>query len=80
MTTCFAYFVRGQFVEATRANLAGVVLAATCALMIPWCLYSAVIARTWMVSDPVTVGGGLAIGLCGLTVALWAVRVMGSFV
>lgn len=80
MTTCFAHFVRGQFVEATRASLAGVVLAATCALMIPWCLYSAAIARTWMVSDPVIVGGGLAIGLCGLTVALWAVRVMGSFV
>lgn len=80
MTTCFAHFVRGQFVEATRANLAGVVLAMTSALLIPWCLYSAAIGRTWKVSDPVTAGGGLAIGLCGSTVVLWAVRVMGNFV
>jgi hypothetical protein len=80
MTTSFAYFVRGHFVDAAQASLAGVVLAATCALMIPWCLFSAAIGRTWMVSDPVTFGAILAIVLCGLTVVLWAVRMIGYFV
>lgn len=78
MTTCFAHFVRGQFAPAVQANLAGFVLATTCALMIPWCLFSAMIGRTWMVSDPVTAGGGLVIGLSVLTVALWAVRIWQS--
>ncbi len=78
MTTCFAHFVRGEFAEATRANLAGVVLAAVCALIIPWCLWSAWIGRLWLVSDPVVVGGGLTISLSGLALALWLARMISA--
>ena len=77
MTTCFSHFVRGHLVEAARANLAGVILATVCALLIPWCLISAMIGRLWLVSDPVSVGGSLMIGLSSLTVLLWVVRLIG---
>ena len=73
MTTCFAHFVRGQFVEAARANLSGAVLATVCVLLIPWCFWSAYCRRLWMVSEPVTVAGVLAVCLAGLCVLLWAV-------
>lgn len=76
MTTCFSHFVRGQFVEAARANLAGTVLAMVCLLLIPWCLWSAQRGRLWLVSDPVTFTGTLVISLSGLAVLLWAVRLV----
>ena len=77
MTTCFAHFVRGDFPAAARSNLAGLLLAAVCALMIPWCLWSAYYKRLWMVADPVAVGGTLAICLSGLAVLLWLTRLIG---
>jgi hypothetical protein len=77
MTTSFAHFVRGHFVAAAQANPAGVVLATVCVLMIPWCFFSACTGRLWLVSDPVTVGGGLTLSLCMVTVVLWMVRLSG---
>ena len=76
MTTCFAHFVRGEFVLAANANLAGVVLAAVCALLIPWSLWSAHRGRLWMVSDPVTFAGVLTICMSGLAVLFWAARLI----
>lgn len=76
MTTCFSHFVRGQFVAAARANLAGAVLAAVCVLLIPWCLWSALRGRLWMVADPVSFAGSLVISLSGLAVLFWAVRLI----
>ncbi len=76
MTTSFSHFVRGQFVEAARANLAGTLLAAVCSLLIPWCLWSARIGRLWMISDPVEVGGILSICLATVTVLIWLARVI----
>lgn len=77
MTTCFAFFVRGQFVEAVRANAAGVVLASVCLLLIPWCLWSAFRGRLWMVSDPVPVVATLFVSLSTLIILLWAIRMLG---
>ena len=74
MTTCFAHFIRGELIEAARANMAGVVLATVCVLLIPWCVWSAWNGRMWMVSDPVTVAGTLTISIGGLAVLLWAAR------
>ena len=54
MTTCFSYFVRGDFPSAARANPAGVLLAMLCVLMIPWSITSAVHGRFWMVEEPLT--------------------------
>ena len=76
MTTCFAYFVRGQFNEALRANSAGFVLAAVCFLLIPWCFWSAVRGRFWLVSDPVPYVTSLVISLSGLIVLVWAARLI----
>lgn len=53
MTTCFSHFVRGDFLLAARANLAGLLLAILCAMMIPWCLVSAAQGYTWLVDEPV---------------------------
>jgi hypothetical protein len=76
MTTSFAYFVRGQFVEAVRANAAGTVLAAVCVLLIPWCLWSAFRGRLWMISDPAPVVAVLFVSLSSLIVLVWAARLI----
>lgn len=36
MTTSFAHFVRGQFLQSAQANLAGLMLAIVCVVNIPW--------------------------------------------
>ncbi len=51
-TTAFAWFVRGHWIAALQANPAAFGLALLSALMIPWSLYSAVIARLWRVQQP----------------------------
>ena len=79
MTTCFTHFVRAEFVQAAQANFAGVVIASTCVLLIPWCVWSAVIGRYWLVSDPAAVGSGLAISLSLLMVLMWAAELAGGF-
>ena len=76
MTTCFAYFVRGDFSSAARANLAGVVFAAACALLIPWCLWSAYRGRLWQVSDPIPFVCVLVSCLAGVTGGLWVLRLI----
>ena len=76
MTTCFAYFVRGQFAAALRANPAGTLLATVFLLLIPWCFWSAFLGRLWMVSDPVPVVTALSVSLAGLIFLLWATRML----
>ena len=44
-TTAFAHFVRGHWPSAMRANAAAFALAASCAVMIPWCWASAACGR-----------------------------------
>src|SRR5688572_4854944 len=45
MTTSFAHLVRGDVWNSLRANWVGTGLAVFCALLIPWCLASAVRGR-----------------------------------
>lgn len=45
MTTSFAHLVRGDVWNSVRANWVGTGLAVFCALLIPWCLVSAVRGR-----------------------------------
>lgn len=77
MTTCFAHFVRGQFLQAVHANPAGAVLAVVCALLIPWSLWSVRCGRFWMVSDPIPAAAFLSISLSIVIVFLWVVRLAG---
>ncbi|MBS0265172.1 MAG: DUF2752 domain-containing protein [Planctomycetes bacterium] len=52
MTTSFSHFVRGNLVQAARANIGGALLALCCAVQIPWCWWSALRGRLWYVEDP----------------------------
>lgn len=52
MTTSFSHFTRGEFVEAARANVAGLLLAMFCAVQIPWSWASAYQGRFWGISQP----------------------------
>jgi hypothetical protein len=52
MTTCFAHFVRGQWVAAFHANAAGLLLACVCLAQIPWSLTSAWKGRLWGIDSP----------------------------
>jgi len=45
MTTSFAFLVRGDVVNSVRANWVGTGLAVFCALLVPWCLVSALRGR-----------------------------------
>jgi Protein of unknown function (DUF2752) len=45
MTTSFALLVRGDVVNSMRANWVGTGLAVFCALLVPWCLVSALRGR-----------------------------------
>ena len=73
MTTSFSHFTRGEFVPAARANIAGLMLAVTCFIQIPWCWISAAKGRLWRVREPanftlVVVG---SIALVALTNWAW---------
>ena len=76
MTTSFANFVRGRFVESVRANLAGFCLACVCAVQIPWCLVSVKRGRMWGVEQPerwllVIVGGVLGLSILQWVAWMW---------
>jgi hypothetical protein len=75
MTTCFSHFIRGEFVEAGRANPAGILLASLCALMIPWSLVSAVRGSTWLVQEPLVLLTVLITLIGGIAFFSWLVAV-----
>ena len=52
MTTSFAHFVRGQWIDAGRANIGGLLLALVCTVQVPWCLWSAWRGELWRVRQP----------------------------
>ena len=78
MTTSFSHFVRGDLLTAGRVNPAGLLLAVVSALMIPWCLFSAVQGRLWCVDEPLPFFAYLVIALGGVSTALWAWRLWWS--
>lgn len=73
-TTCFAHFVRGEWIAAARANVAAFGLALVCAAMIPWSWYSALRGRLWRIEDPATACLWLLLVLCGLSLVQWSIR------
>ncbi len=75
MTTAFSYFVRGEFVAATRANPAGVLLAMLCVLMIPWSLVSAALGSIWLVEEPMTLLAILIAVIGCLAVLSWMIAI-----
>ncbi len=76
MTTSFAYFVRGQFMHAAEANVAGLALAMVCALQVPWCWWSAYRGCLWRVSNPEMTLLWLLLLLMGLGTGQWGFRLI----
>lgn len=76
MTTSFAHFVRGQFLRSAQANVAGLLLAAVCAMQVPWCWYSVCRGRLWKVSRPDVGMVWLLTLICGVCLVQWAGRVL----
>jgi hypothetical protein len=76
-TTAFANFVRGHWIAAARANVAGFLLALVCAGLIPWSWYSVWLGRMWRVDDPARSLAWLLIILAGISLLHWGVRCLG---
>ncbi|MEX0703334.1 MAG: DUF2752 domain-containing protein [Planctomycetales bacterium] len=76
MTTSFSNFVRGRFVAACEANLAGFLLAAACAIQVPWAWWSVRRGRLWQVSRPDRAVLWLLTVVCAVALLQWLVRLM----
>jgi hypothetical protein len=76
MTTSFAHFVRGQFLQAAQANAAGLLLAVFCAVQIPWSLTIAITGRYGFVYSlsEILLWVLLTVTLAGLI--QWAIRLL----
>jgi len=73
MTTSFALLVRGDVWNSLRANWVGTGLAVGCALLIPWCLVSAVRGR-YLGVRRIEAGLAFLVGLFTVTMlARWGV-------
>jgi hypothetical protein len=71
MTTSFAHFTRGQIAASARANIAGLLLAITCLIQIPWCWISALKGRLWRVHQPVNLTLFVVGGISIVAVIIW---------
>lgn len=74
MTTSFAHFVRGELITAGRVNAAGLLLAACCAVQIPWCWVSAWRGTWWGLRRPGGVLLWVFLALSTVCALQWAVR------
>jgi len=74
MTTRFSNFVRGRFIEAARANFAGLLLDVLYVLQIPWCWWSVYRGRMWKLSQPDVALLWLLLTVCGTCALQWMVR------
>jgi hypothetical protein len=73
-TTCFAHFVRGQWLAAAQANVAAFGLALVCAAMIPWSWHGAWSGRLWKIERPAAACLGVLLALCLVSLAQWIMR------
>lgn len=74
MTTSFSNVIRGRFIDAARANVAGLMLAVVCLAMIPWSWRSVWTGRLWKIDNPDTALLWLLLAICGAALLQWAVR------
>ena len=75
MTTCFAHFTRGHWRQAVAASTPGVLLATICAILIPWCWWSAGRGMLMGVAQPGVVAMGITLTLAGICLAFWIVQI-----
>jgi hypothetical protein len=76
MTTSFANFTKGQWYDAARANVAGLLLSIVCVILIPWCWLSAFYGRLCWVRRP-SIAAAAVLGLvCTVGTIDWAIRIL----
>lgn len=75
MTTSFSNFVRGRFVQSFQANPAGLLLAAFCAVQIPWGLASAWRKRLLYVTTPDVTLLVFVLAICAVCIVNWIVAI-----
>ncbi|WZO96520.1 DUF2752 domain-containing protein [Isosphaeraceae bacterium EP7] len=76
MTTSFAWFARGRLDRAFSANAAGVLLAPTCLVIVPWLLASALRGRPWgtrTVAEPLV---RLVVAIAAISLLAWTIRIL----
>lgn len=76
MTTAFAWFARGRFLQSWRANPAGSLLAPTCVVLVPWLLAGAARGRPWGFRTLETPLIGLVSVAVTLTLLFWTIRLI----
>lgn len=74
MTTSFAHFVRGAWVDSARANPAGPMMASVCVLLIPWCWVSAALGRWWLWRRPGELLLGIVVSIFSVAVVQWVAK------
>lgn len=74
MTTAFAHFVRGHWIQSLQANCSGFLLALACAVQIPWCLLSLWTGRLWRVQRLDVLFLAVLLLLSGTALLEWLVR------
>lgn len=74
MTTSFAHFTRGNFVQSARSNVGGALLAAFCAALVPWCWVSALRGRLSIVSAPAKTLAIVLVLIAVVTLSQWILR------
>ncbi|MBM81915.1 MAG: hypothetical protein CMJ78_15185 [Planctomycetaceae bacterium] len=74
MTTSFSYFIRGQWIQSAKSNVAGMLLALICALQIPWSCFSIYRGRMWRVSAPDVCLLWIILVVGGVSIVNWVTR------
>ena len=74
-TTSFSHFVRGQWLQSARVNLAGLGLAILCAVQIPWAFFSSYQGRMFRVSNPDQVFLWVLVGTTLGMLLVWLIRI-----
>lgn len=74
MTTSFANFVRGRFVQSLEANVGGFLLACACAAQVPWSILSIRAGRLWGMQRPDLWLLSLLVTVLAAAGIHWAVR------
>jgi hypothetical protein len=76
MTTAWAHLMRGEVIEAARANLGGELLGLLAAVAAPWLLTSAAAGRWLGVSPNARTAAWVFIPILSATLIQWAFRLL----
>lgn len=76
MTTSFAHFVRGQFLESAQTNAAGLLLAVCCVVQVPWSYKIALTGRYRSVHSPAEILLGILLASTLAALIHWGIKLL----